>query len=251
MFEPLQATSLGQQVFQTLRDRILKGELPAESALPAERQLAEGLGVNRGALREGLQRLQQAGLIRIRHGESTRVTHWQDQIGLEQLPALLQLRSTERSAELVLGIMRLREDLAPSIAALAAERRQGRQLAQLRQRLRALRDAPHSAARLVAAHDYWQQLVLASSELIYRLAWNALRNSYLPLQSVLAPVLDPEFRDLANLQDLQAAVEAGDPKQARSCAAQHVVIGTRCIARWLDDQATPTGNSKAHRSDAR
>lgn len=237
MFEPLQAISLGQQVFQTLRDRILKGDLPADSALPAERQLAQGLGVNRGALREGLQRLQQAGLIRIRHGDSTRVAPWQDQAGLEQLPALVKLRPPEEHAELVLGIMRLREDLAPGIAALAAERRQGRQLAQLRQQLRALQEAPSSAARLLAAHDYWQQLVLASAELVYRLAWNALRNSYLPLQSVLAPVLDREFRDLANLHDLQTAIEAADAAQARACAARHVAIGTRCVAQWLQHSA--------------
>lgn len=237
MFEPIRAASLGQQVFETLRDRILRGDLAAQSALPAERNLAQSLGVNRGALREGLQRLQQAGLIKIRHGDSTRIAAWQDQSGLEQLPALLQLQPSQEQAALALGIMRLREDMAPTIAGLAAQRRQGRQLAQLRQQLVALQEAPHSKARLLAAHDYWDQLVLASSELVYRLAWNSLRASYLPLQALLAPVLDPEFRDLANLQDLQAALEAGDADQARYCAARHVAIGTQCIQQWLEHRA--------------
>ena len=58
---------------------ILDGTFPINSTLPAERELAEKLGVTRPTLREALQRLGRDGWLEIHQGKPTRVrNYWQE-----------------------------------------------------------------------------------------------------------------------------------------------------------------------------
>ena len=72
-FKPVKKKSLATAVFEQLRDRILQGKLKPGENLPSERILVERLQVNRGAVREGLKRLEQAGLVSITQGGATSV----------------------------------------------------------------------------------------------------------------------------------------------------------------------------------
>ena len=89
MFETVAKQSLSEAVFAQLRSRIISRELASGDELPSERILCEMLGVNRGAVREGIKRLQQAGLVQVRHGGPTVVLNFEEEAGLEMLPALL------------------------------------------------------------------------------------------------------------------------------------------------------------------
>lgn len=64
--DSIQKTSISEQVYLQLRKQILNGTLPTGAELPSERELAEKLGVNRGAVREAIKRLQQARRLRRR-----------------------------------------------------------------------------------------------------------------------------------------------------------------------------------------
>jgi len=63
----------GQLSESRLIKAFLDGTFPINSHLPAERELAELLGVTRPTLREALQRLERDGFIEIQHGKPTRV----------------------------------------------------------------------------------------------------------------------------------------------------------------------------------
>ena len=67
------ALTLSSQVAQRLKERIADGTWSAGSTLPAERRLAEELGVSRGSLRAGIAQLQAEGLVEARQGSGTRV----------------------------------------------------------------------------------------------------------------------------------------------------------------------------------
>jgi DNA-binding FadR family transcriptional regulator len=73
-----------------LMTRIFRGEYPAGSDLPAERQLAVDLGVDRTTLRMTLKQLQRMGLLVARHGSGIRVVDWRDG-GLDVLAAMFTL----------------------------------------------------------------------------------------------------------------------------------------------------------------
>jgi GntR family transcriptional regulator len=64
---------LFQQVMRLITARIDSGKWPPGSRLPAEPELAEALGVNRGTLRHGIQELVAAGRLRIVRGRGTYV----------------------------------------------------------------------------------------------------------------------------------------------------------------------------------
>jgi len=63
----------GQLAESRLVKALLDGTFPINSHLPAERELADLLGVTRPTLREALQRLERDGFIEIQHGKPTRV----------------------------------------------------------------------------------------------------------------------------------------------------------------------------------
>ena len=70
---PIQKRKLADDVRERLMEMIESGELSPGDVLPSEREMMEGLGVGRPAIREAMQALERAGLIQIRHGERARV----------------------------------------------------------------------------------------------------------------------------------------------------------------------------------
>jgi GntR family transcriptional regulator len=69
------ALALHRQVFVVVRDKILSGEWPAGSAIPAEEALREQFGVSRVTVRRALADLAANGLVERRHGLGTFVAH--------------------------------------------------------------------------------------------------------------------------------------------------------------------------------
>lgn len=67
-FEPIQTRRTFEEICERIRDRIATGELKPGDKLPAERDLAQQLGVGRNALREALRSLEIAGILELRKG---------------------------------------------------------------------------------------------------------------------------------------------------------------------------------------
>ena len=68
-FEPVQPVRAYQRVAEQIEERILGGELPPGSRLPAERELVKQFAVGRSTVREALRVLQSSGLVRSRPGD--------------------------------------------------------------------------------------------------------------------------------------------------------------------------------------
>ncbi len=98
---------------------ILEGKYPPKGVLPAERVLAEQVGVTRPTLRETLQRLSREGWITIRHGKPTEVNDYWKEGGLSLLGTI-----TQYGQFLPVGfidhLMEFRVALMPAIARQAA-----------------------------------------------------------------------------------------------------------------------------------
>lgn len=72
-------------------ESIWNNHFPAGSFLPAERELAELIGVTRTTLREVLQRLSRDGWLTIQHGKPTKVNNFWETSGLNILETLAEL----------------------------------------------------------------------------------------------------------------------------------------------------------------
>jgi len=226
--------SLSESVYQQLKQKIVARELAAGETLPAERQLSEMLGVNRGAVREAIKRLQQAGLVAVRQGGNHVVLDYQQEAGLELLASLLVNRDGAINPGVARSIMSLRASIAPEIAAAAAENGGAKLAAELDAVLDEMRGAGADVARLQElAWRIWTILVNAADNIAFRLAFNSMNKTYRSVWGLLTNLLEAEFRDFENLQALADAVRKRDPQKARARAARHLEIGTRAMDKLL------------------
>lgn len=235
MLRPVPRQSLSDAVFEQLRDAIVLGSLPAGAPLPAERALCERLGVNRGSVREALRRLEQARLVSVRHGGTSRVLDFRESAGLDLLAALLVRPEGGLDADAVRGVMEVRTTLAPEIARLAALRRGAPTADALDETVAAMRAAGGDAASLQRLGiAFWSHVVEGSDNLAYRLLWNTLRDTTERLLPLLTQVLAGENGDPEAFAVLAAAIRRGAGDDARALARALVVRGEEAVSLALD-----------------
>ncbi|TJY64684.1 FadR family transcriptional regulator [Sinimarinibacterium sp. CAU 1509] len=234
-FSAVRREALSDSVYRQLAGKILHGELPPGDALPAERELSEVLGVNRGAVREAIKRLQQAGLVAVRQGGNSVVLDFQAEGGLELLPNLLVHKDGRLNATVVRSIMAMRSALAPDIAGAAAAKQRAGLADKLDAVLKRMHtDQAHSRQLQNHALEFWKILVAGGGNIAFRLAFNSMTKTYTQVWDVLTPVLEAEFRDFENLDAIAAAVRRGDAETAREAGRRHVEIGRQALERALD-----------------
>jgi GntR family transcriptional repressor for pyruvate dehydrogenase complex len=215
MTSPLSRVSVPDQVFERLRASILAGEYRAGERLPTQRALAADLGVNMATVREALKRLEQLRLVKIRHGDATRVLDWRRSGGLE---ALVLLGSGQ---EAVVGdLFEARRLLLVEAARLAAQRRSQEQAGALVELADAVALAGEQQSALLADWQFMAALVEAAGNLVFQLIMNSVRELYLPRADAFAPLV-AERRGLAELYARAAAcVSDGDGDGAADAIEQ-------------------------------
>lgn len=92
-------------IVDLLRRRILEGEYPIGSRLPAERKLAEELEVNRLTLRSGLRHLEAEGFLRPHHGQGVVVLDYKE-------TGSIDLIAHTQKPEYLIEVLNLRKILA-------------------------------------------------------------------------------------------------------------------------------------------
>lgn len=119
-----------EKLYVSIAQRILEGiqsrRYPPGRALPAERALAEELGVGRGSLREAIRVLEQAGVLDVRMGSGTYVAE-----GSDSIVARMRVVAVERGEASPLDIIVARRAVEPTCAALAATGAHPGELAEL------------------------------------------------------------------------------------------------------------------------
>src|ERR671910_1670672 len=117
-----------EEVVSQLREMIHKGELRPGDRLPPERDLAKQLGVSRPTLRAGISSLAAVGVLQPRRGAGTFVVEAEGPPALDS-SALRLMASLQRFTPA--EMFEARRSLEMAIAALAAERATGEQMAEM------------------------------------------------------------------------------------------------------------------------
>jgi GntR family transcriptional regulator, transcriptional repressor for pyruvate dehydrogenase complex len=233
---PVARRSVPDEVFDQLAADILAGELAVGTALPAERRLAEVLGVSRPAVREALQRLAQAGLIDVRQGDTTTVRDYRHTAGPELLPRLL-VRDGQPDLAVVRSILETRFSLAPDVARRCALRRTDAVLTELERLVDDLDDQT-TGERQRTVHALWSAIVDGGENVVERLLFNTLEATYLPAMDVLATVMRDEIDDVDGHRTLVAAIADRDAARAGALARRTVGAGTRAALAALEAVST-------------
>ncbi len=202
-------------VVERLRSLILTGAYSPGVQLPNERELAHSLGVNRGSVREALQRLEFLELIDVRHGQGSFVREISGSSALQLVEALLGDRRTI-TRELLAQILEFRRHIAIHVVELAAIHRTPQHLERARRLLAEDDEAGGDPERALEV-DVQMNVLLgqATGNLMYQF----LSNLFARLIRQLGPLYYNDRRDharsLRTHLALLAALEAGDPGRAR------------------------------------
>lgn len=213
---------VSEQVFATLLEALLAGRYVPGEKLPRQRELAADLGVTLGSLREALKRLEQMGLVEVRHGDATRVRDWRHSGGLDVVAHLL-FRGGTVDRGVLDDILEARTLMLRELAGLAAERRSDEQADEL---TRLAADfAVHPDDAVAAAHvdfAYFTAVTAAAGNLVFVLILNAIRDLYLGHVALVPVTAQP--RELAPLYaELAVAITVQDAATARGLA--HALAG--------------------------
>src|SRR5947209_1712005 len=113
--------SVSDRVFRELLDDVLDGSYAPGDKLPTQRALAARLGVNMSGIREAVKRLEELGLLEVRHGDAMRALDWRSNAGPEVVAHLLfDARADGRAP--IADLMEARRLMLSQAARLAAQR---------------------------------------------------------------------------------------------------------------------------------
>ena len=231
-FSPVHRRSLIDEVVDQLVGGIVSGDLPAGEPLPAERRLAEALGVSRPAVREALQRLAQSRLVDVRQGDGTTVADFRRTAGPELLPHLL-VRDGVLDPAVARSMIEVRALLGPGAARMAAERGPDGVASELDTITAQLEHTTDPVERQRVALAWWDLVVDASDNLTLRLLFNAMRGAYEPAIEALAAVLADEVSQVERYREVADAVRHRDGDAAAAAADALLRRGTEAILAAL------------------
>ncbi len=234
---PLERRKVGEQIADTLRERILGGLLHAGDSLPSERELAQTYSVNRSSIREALRRLEALGLVDIRQGESTRVRDVLASLDLNLLPMLFEVRRTP-DPDLHRELHEMRGMLLSWCAERAAEKADAASLA----RLEAIVDrmsAPGVRAKELQELDFqfFEMLVLVSGNRLLGLFTRLVREVYTRGRDRFVGMYAPGVLDIAHHRRALEAIRRRDAAAAGTAMRAHAATA---LATLRDGSARPT-----------
>jgi DNA-binding FadR family transcriptional regulator len=234
---PIQKRKLADDVRERLMDMIESGELSPGDVLPSEREMMEGLGVGRPAIREAMQALERAGLIQIRHGERARVA--EPSIGrmIDQMSDSMKHLLVHSSASLEnLKDARLTFEL--EMARRAAERRTTADIEALTRTVDAQEACFGNAAqfRLVDGR-FHREIAALSGNPIWPALSDALFRWLNDFHVDLVSVPGKERLTLAEHREIIEAIASGDPDAAARAMRDHLTRANDLYRKADPDRA--------------
>jgi DNA-binding FadR family transcriptional regulator len=225
-FSPVTRQPLSDVVFAQLRDAVLAGRYEPGNFLPAERELAQAFAVNRHAVREALKRLQQAGFVRILHGGGTEVLDVRRTAGLDLLGQLARSPG-EQTERLVRDGLEMRRCVGVEAARLAARRADATSRARVTAAAEALAKtladpAVRTGPPAPRDRSFWAEVIDASGNLAFRLAFNSLLDAVDAQPELMAVLLVADRGDGEPHAELARAIAARDTDRAAEVA--HTIL---------------------------
>lgn len=126
---PVTRSRLHEEIVTVIQKQIMSGQIKAGDKLPTERELSENFQVNRATVREALRKLENLGLLEIRHGDGLYAKNYLESGNFDLIKAAFNM---DGGKEVMMNILEARRYLVPQMAYLAAQRRTTKDLEDLK-----------------------------------------------------------------------------------------------------------------------
>lgn len=213
----LKAQSPAALAEEYLVKSIWNNHFPPGSDLPAERELAEKIGVTRTTLREVLQRLARDGWLSIQHGRPTKVNNIWETSGLNILEVLIRLDGTKLPS-LISSVLSARTSIS-SIYIKKAFKIEPNQSLQIFSALDNLEDDADAYTQF--DYDLFRRLAFASGNAVYGLILNSLKSLYTRVG--IFYFTNPKARECAKrfYLNLKSLCETQNLEEVKNCIHQY------------------------------
>ncbi|WP_425403298.1 FadR/GntR family transcriptional regulator [Hwanghaeella sp.] len=227
---PIAHENLGDRVAAEVLRLIASGEFAPGDRLPAERRLAEMLGVSRVSVRAGLQQLKAQGLLTAVRGGGTRVA--EPPTGAD--PALTALAQIDRGS--LADLLELRSMLESWAARRAAHRADEDDIAAIELQVERMRTA--SGDRAQVDMDFHLAIAKASGSVVYRHLIGVIRGTLFEMLRYNRDELFGEREDDAAVmrqhEAIMLAIKGHDGDAAARAMAAHLDwVRTHYVAAGL------------------
>jgi GntR family transcriptional repressor for pyruvate dehydrogenase complex len=210
---------LYEKIALHIESLVSAGKLQPGNRLPSERELAEGLGVGRGVVREAVKLLAERGLVTVSPGRGTFVSGLDPKLHSEQLGRLF------RRGDYSYGdLHRVRQILEVEIAGLAAQKATPTDLEKMRQAIAEM-DAtvsPFSQAEFIKADTaFHAALAEATHNSVFPLLMDMLMDLLEEPRFLMSQTPGVPARSQVHHKQIFESVQRGDAATARQAMWQH------------------------------
>ncbi len=219
MYKIVRTSRLYEQIVQQIEESVLNGTLKPGDQLPAERDLAQRLGVSRTAVREAVKTLREKGLVEAYSGRGTFVTNGTSQAARQSFDLMVKIGQQEGSPHLA----ELRLILEPGIAALAAERVKEEDLVTMREAVDVMdRSQEDPQAYIEADLDFHLALAEAAANPLILSLIDSIVGLLREQRIKIFNVEGGPQRGQYHHKRILAAVEQRDPEMASEAMRAHL-----------------------------
>lgn len=220
---PRKPQSLAMHLVEKMTLQIRSGRLKLGQKLPTEAEIMHDFGVSRTVVREAISKLQAAQLVETRHGIGTFV--------LPQTSAPVFSISAHQLSTLreVIALLEFRISIETEAAALAAQRRNDENLAELQNAMNAFRLALEAGRDAVQADFlFHQEIARATQNMHFQALMQSLGTGAIPRARLENPLpVTPErlaylHRVNEEHESIFNAIESQDPEAARAAMRTHL-----------------------------
>ncbi len=238
VYKVVRTSRLYEQIVQQIEDSVLKGTLKPGDQLPAERELAQQLGVSRTAVREAVKTLREKGLVEAYSGRGTFITDGTSQAARQSFDLMIKLGQAEGSSHLA----ELRLILEPGIAALAAVRAKEEDITAMREAVGVMeRTQKDPEAYIEADLDFHLALAEAVANPLILSLIDSIVGLLREQRIKIFNVEGGPQRGQVHHKSILAAMEHRDSELARSAMRAH-------LEQVREDSKAPTGIPSSSRS---
>jgi DNA-binding FadR family transcriptional regulator len=244
--ETVEPRRLYRQIADQLRQLMDQGEYPVGSRLPAERELAERMGVSRPTVREALIALEVEGRLKIRVGSGIYVL---DQQSPPQIP-------TNGPIEGPLELLRARAFVESAVAEEAAARANAADIARLDQVLLEVEQAHHTGDELIGLDRRFHIAISATLEnaVLTRFVGEMFDLRINPMFEQLARHVETDSTWQSTHQEhiaIRDAIAASDRERARAAMRRHLEEAHRRFSQDFRETPLAAAGAAGRKSRAR
>ena len=230
VFEKIGAESLTDNIYKSLLGKILSGEWKSGDWFPAEREIAEQMGVSRSSLHHAVLQLERDGFVHVLPRRGTQVADYRDKPTPQSLSVIMTYGSEELDEPLFHDLMDFRRWVETECARRACTNIYDSTLREMREIADRLGTENAAVPQLIYRYHY--MLTQASGNSIFAMMFRAFEPVLMVLITRHYSLQAVDLQEAAAMhRELLDHIAARDEEAAAECMKRLLAQGANVLER--------------------